>query len=511
MNETNSFSVECLGEQEEWVYDIEVENNHNFFANDILVHNSVYLQLGDIAEKAWSCDENLSMDEKVSRVDKICEEILKPQINELLDTVTSTYNALQPELMDEDREAIADCIEGKTILKLVENGSVTSTTIKSLSNRFISKSEKTGVHYIEEDIKILSIREDGTKELKRVVNIQKKQTSEKMVTLRNGDISLTCTENHKIAILVNGKIEYKEAKNITEDDDVQLYTKYQGNDHCKLYSVKPPINPMSNKYMIEQGMSTAEILHKRKTIQSKRKATAHKTHIKKRAAKKLLLDNRILRVYNRYGIRSLILFYRVSKYTARQIYEKVVNLVITISFKEFNKLVKNITYSDIVKKQCDVCSATYGTLYYSSARACSKRCQKILRSNNSGMRKHSKLVYFLRRADKLSDKYNLQKIKDKKHSEYSKYKYQVIKETNKTLKMNILKDIDKRGKYTGCMNVDHIYPIKEGFINHIPPIIIGHISNLQMLDVTENRKKRCTVDIIPNIILDYIKEANERI
>ena len=35
--------VEDLGIIEEWVYDIEVEDNHNFFANNILVHNSAYL------------------------------------------------------------------------------------------------------------------------------------------------------------------------------------------------------------------------------------------------------------------------------------------------------------------------------------------------------------------------------------------------------------------------------------------------------------------------------------
>ncbi len=37
------FEVEDLGIIEEWVYDIEVEDNHNFFANNILVHNSAYI------------------------------------------------------------------------------------------------------------------------------------------------------------------------------------------------------------------------------------------------------------------------------------------------------------------------------------------------------------------------------------------------------------------------------------------------------------------------------------
>lgn len=40
---SNNFEVEYLGVQDIDVYDIEVEDNHNFFANDICVHNSVYI------------------------------------------------------------------------------------------------------------------------------------------------------------------------------------------------------------------------------------------------------------------------------------------------------------------------------------------------------------------------------------------------------------------------------------------------------------------------------------
>lgn len=53
---TNEFEVQCLGEQDVWVYDIEVENDHNFFANDILVHNSCYIELGDICDSVEDID-----------------------------------------------------------------------------------------------------------------------------------------------------------------------------------------------------------------------------------------------------------------------------------------------------------------------------------------------------------------------------------------------------------------------------------------------------------------------
>ncbi|MEG1363771.1 MAG: hypothetical protein RSC92_05025, partial [Clostridia bacterium] len=45
---------ECIGNfEDEYVYDIEVEDTHTFFANDILVHNSVYISMQEVLE---SCD-----------------------------------------------------------------------------------------------------------------------------------------------------------------------------------------------------------------------------------------------------------------------------------------------------------------------------------------------------------------------------------------------------------------------------------------------------------------------
>lgn len=42
-------SVECIGEfDDEYVYDLEVEDTHTFFADDILVHNSIYVEMNRI-------------------------------------------------------------------------------------------------------------------------------------------------------------------------------------------------------------------------------------------------------------------------------------------------------------------------------------------------------------------------------------------------------------------------------------------------------------------------------
>jgi DNA polymerase elongation subunit (family B) len=48
--EVDNYIVENLGEQELDVYDIEVEENHNFFGNDILVHNSNYICLDEMID-----------------------------------------------------------------------------------------------------------------------------------------------------------------------------------------------------------------------------------------------------------------------------------------------------------------------------------------------------------------------------------------------------------------------------------------------------------------------------
>ena len=48
---TEDFEIESLGICELDVYDIEVEDNHNFFANDLLVHNSNYFNFGEVKEK----------------------------------------------------------------------------------------------------------------------------------------------------------------------------------------------------------------------------------------------------------------------------------------------------------------------------------------------------------------------------------------------------------------------------------------------------------------------------
>jgi hypothetical protein len=75
-------------------------------------------------------------------------------------------------------------------------------------------------------------------------------------------------------------------------------------------------------------------------------------------------------------------------------------------------------------------------------------------------------------------------------SEYRKYS-DSVRAITKQQPINKLENFHKRGKSgkPGSFQLDHMYSVKDGFINNVSPEIIGHISNLQMLPSTENRKK----------------------
>ena len=58
--------------------------------------------------------------------------------------------------------------------------------------------------------------------------------------------------------------------------------------------------------------------------------------------------------------------------------------------------------------------------------------------------------------------------------------------------LDLLRDIDfrlKRTNYLYAYELDHMISKKDGFINNIPPEVIGHISNLQVIPWQENATK----------------------
>jgi hypothetical protein len=90
--------IKDLGEQEIDVYDIEVEDTHSFFANDILVHNSAYVSfdiyIGNYIDRdKW---EALTDDKKIEYVEKLAtiveDDLNKRTFNE---TQMVEYNSTE--------------------------------------------------------------------------------------------------------------------------------------------------------------------------------------------------------------------------------------------------------------------------------------------------------------------------------------------------------------------------------------------------------------------------------
>nr|QMP82897.1 MAG: hypothetical protein [Caudoviricetes sp.] len=77
---TKEFLIEDLGVIEADVYDLEVDENHNFFANDILIHNSVGITMENLVEKV--CPEEYNREQKIQFLLKMVEKKIQPKVDE---------------------------------------------------------------------------------------------------------------------------------------------------------------------------------------------------------------------------------------------------------------------------------------------------------------------------------------------------------------------------------------------------------------------------------------------
>jgi len=78
------------------------------------------------------------------------------------------------------------------------------------------------------------------------------------------------------------------------------------------------------------------------------------------------------------------------------------------------------------------------------------------------------------------------------------YYLKVWEITNQTFKANYYELTENETiKRSKDFHLDHIYSIHYGFINNIPPYIIGHRNNLRLISASENssKNKRCDITI----------------
>lgn len=96
-----NFEITDLGIQEIDVYDIEVEDNHNFFANDILVHNSAYIKVPSTKIKGSN------LNEITDNISEYIETEVQPVINNTSKELGDIFNALDSSKISAKREVIA--------------------------------------------------------------------------------------------------------------------------------------------------------------------------------------------------------------------------------------------------------------------------------------------------------------------------------------------------------------------------------------------------------------------
>ena len=101
----------------------------------------------------------------------------------------------------------------------------------------------------------------------------------------------------------------------------------------------------------------------------------------------------------------------------------------------------------------------------------------------------------------------LDKIEDLEDLE--RYIALVWHETKKN-DLTILENFDKRGRIdlnADAYHLDHKYSICAGYLNNIPPSIIGNIANLEMLPALDNIRKRTNCSISLDDLLMKCKEV----
>lgn len=106
LNQSSNFTVECIGEVDDYVYDIEVDDNHNFFGNDILVHNSVYVDMDPLMQMYIERNPDSTIEQRVNKADELHNKLIQPAIDNAYQELHRYMNSLE-HLMFMDREIIA--------------------------------------------------------------------------------------------------------------------------------------------------------------------------------------------------------------------------------------------------------------------------------------------------------------------------------------------------------------------------------------------------------------------
>ncbi len=256
---TSNYSIVDLGVHEEWVYDIEVEDNHNFFGNDILVHNSAYLSLKPIMDKYISDNPCSTKNEQVDYCDSFIKEVIDPTITSANTEFSNLLNAYAPEEIVTEREAIADVSiflnKKKYYMRVLDNEGVRydEPDIKTMGIEIVrSSTPKFVKRYLLDSIGIIldSTEDELLKWVRDISNefiVQDLDNIAKTTGINNLQYDLDKPsykeDGRKITIPINSRAALTTNRYIESNGLSNRYTQVSTGDKAKLLYLRTP-NPL---------------------------------------------------------------------------------------------------------------------------------------------------------------------------------------------------------------------------------------------------------------------------
>ena len=262
---THNFRVEDLGIQELDVYDIEVEDNHNFFGNDILLHNSAYYTIEPFVEEFLKKNPDASLSETVDFCDKFETEVVQPKIQENIDEFCYYLNAMDKSKCGGKREIIADRFilmkKKKYLCRLRANEATVfpddAPKIKAMGVELIkSSTPKFSIEHMSEALPILF---DGSqKDLREWFEKCKTEFKNAPISDIVANMTVNCVDYNlrkDLAVPINSRASLIYNEFIKKHDLEGSFNLIQAGDKIKYIYLKTP-NPLGETIKVSSGKTT---------------------------------------------------------------------------------------------------------------------------------------------------------------------------------------------------------------------------------------------------------------
>lgn len=256
-----SAKVEDLGIKEIEVYDIEVEDNHNFFGNGILLHNSIYYSIDKVVELFEKKKPNADILEKVNFCHKFSEKVIDPIIQSTIDQFCEILNARDPSACGAKMEVIADKVifiaKKKYIARLRESESsvypVNHPKIKAMGVELIkSTTAPFARKYLNEAIPILL---DGTNQdlLNFFKEVKSKFCDSAITDIASGtSVSRIDYDLSKDVVPINSRAAIYYNKYLSQKNLTSKFTPIQPGEKIKFVHLRTP-NPFASEVKNSSG------------------------------------------------------------------------------------------------------------------------------------------------------------------------------------------------------------------------------------------------------------------